>query len=324
MNTTANTTTARPADILGPNVIAMFFEALETGFIIAQSIRFWERSVREPPWLLGTVAFVTVVALFQTAAGMADFWRVYVANYGDFAEVLTFGWPQLAQSTVTMLMAAPVQVFLIWRCWTVPLVLLLAASVVSSIIVTAQCFTINFVGLFPTDGQTPSSMGAALSTPFILSLVMPAVLDIALTTILLTFLLRSRSNVYTKRFRRILLRLIIIVWEVAVPPSACAITALVTYIVLSNKNFWDLAFQAILGKLYVISLLVTLNARFDIAMSETNTHFPTLTGSLGLGGLGGSRRRGGPQFLQNSETTGPTTHFRVSVRWPCSLWLVRS
>lgn len=77
-----------------------------------------------------------------------------------------------------------------------------------------------------------------------------------------------------------------IAWEAAVPPCLCAIVALVTYVTLVRlfalldsliavilshwltycicgfvqleKNWWETMFQAVLGKLYVISLLATL------------------------------------------------------------------
>ena len=66
------------------------------------------------------------------------------------------------------------------------------------------------------------------------------------------------------------------IWEAALPPCVCAILTVVTYLTLVQSlsytfdnpfelwclqvddNYWDLTFQAILGKLYVISLFVTL------------------------------------------------------------------
>lgn len=100
----------------------------------------------------------------------------------------------------------------------------------------------------------------------------------------------------------------IVAWEAAIPPCACAVTALVTYFTLVNVNYWDLTFQAILGKLYVISLFVTLcvscsslvitprlnaksrNGRADI--DAQRSHFPTFSNII-------------------SPTTGPST--RVSL-----------
>ena len=92
----------------------------------------------------------------------------------------------------------------------------------------------------------------------------------------LIYLSRAKANVYSSRFRRVMRKLVIMVWEAAVPPCVCAVLVVVTYLTLVrhfsifliapethgrsqvNKNYWDLMFQAILGKLYVISLFVTL------------------------------------------------------------------
>lgn len=54
---------AHPADFLGPTSLAMIIQALEMGFIIAQSVRFWERADHEPRWLWAVVAFVSAIAL---------------------------------------------------------------------------------------------------------------------------------------------------------------------------------------------------------------------------------------------------------------------
>ncbi|ETW85086.1 hypothetical protein HETIRDRAFT_448320 [Heterobasidion irregulare TC 32-1] len=132
--------------------------------------------------------------------------------------------------------------------------------------VTVDVLKLDFVSPLtqPPVGKIP------IDVPFL-----PAFLDVAVTGILLTFLLRSRADIYSKRFRRVVTRLMIVAWEAAIPPCACAVTALVTYFTLVNVNYWDLTFQAILGKLYVISLFVTLNGRADI--DAQRSHFPTFS-----------------------------------------------
>ncbi|OJT01994.1 hypothetical protein TRAPUB_7528 [Trametes pubescens] len=63
---------------------------------------------------------------------------------------------------------------------------------------------------------------------------------------------------------QILKKLTVMIWEAALPPCICAVLTVLTYLTLVDKNYWDLTFQAILGKLYVISLFVTLNGRADL------------------------------------------------------------
>ena len=52
-------------------------------------------------------------------------------------------------------------------------------------------------------------------------------------------------------------RLMTIAWEAALPPCVCALIAAITHPITAS-NPWDLAFQTVLGKLYVIALFVTL------------------------------------------------------------------
>lgn len=54
---------AHAADFLGPGVVSTFIQALETGFLVSQSLRFWSRADSEPPLIKFIVVFVTLVAL---------------------------------------------------------------------------------------------------------------------------------------------------------------------------------------------------------------------------------------------------------------------
>ncbi|THH29025.1 hypothetical protein EUX98_g5160 [Antrodiella citrinella] len=99
-----------------------------------------------------------------------------------------------------------------------------------------------------------------------------SVLDVAITIILLVYLSKAKANVYSSRVHRVMRQLVILIWEAAVPPCACAIIAVVTYLTMVNENWWDLMFQAILGKLYVISLFVTLNGRATIAENVNSSN----------------------------------------------------
>jgi len=67
-------------------------------------------------------------------------------------------------------------------------------------------------------------------------------------------------------------KLNLLIWEAAIPPTLCALVTLVTYLTQVNQNYWNLAFQAVLGKLYVISLFVSLNGRADLQQQDTSIH----------------------------------------------------
>ncbi|KAI0628850.1 hypothetical protein C8Q77DRAFT_343337 [Trametes polyzona] len=264
---------AHPGRYLGPMLVSLTLEAIQAGVIINQAITFWERAERERNVVRLLVSLVLIVAFFQTSLRFYAAWRVFVTDFGDWIQSVLFIWADKMQSTTTVLMATPVQGFLIWRCWTLfnknfavlcTLTALLLAQVVSSTIVTIQTFQIRF-GVVPQAevdaGPLPK---VPISPTFVLSLSCSAVLDVLVTGILLAFLARSKQNVTSSRFRRILRRLTVLIWEAALPPCVCAVLTVLTYLTLVDKNYWDLTFQAILGKLYVISLFVTLNGRADL------------------------------------------------------------
>ncbi|KAI0333077.1 hypothetical protein GY45DRAFT_1245417 [Cubamyces sp. BRFM 1775] len=260
---------AHPGRYIGPQLVSLALEAVLTGIVINQSLTFWERAERERAVVRTLVSFVTIVAFFQSGVRFYAAWRLFVEDFGNWISSVLFVWADKIQSTTTVLMAAPVQGFLIWRCWTlfnrnrfvlVSLLALLLAQLVSSIIVTVQTFQIHF-GVVP---QAEVEAGPLPKVPVPAQLMSPPVLDVLVTGILLAFLARSKQHVTSSRFRRILRRLTVMIWEAALPPCVCAVMTVLTYLTLVNKNYWDLTFQAILGKLYVISLFVTLNGRADL------------------------------------------------------------
>ncbi|KDQ58588.1 hypothetical protein JAAARDRAFT_78268 [Jaapia argillacea MUCL 33604] len=275
-----------PGSFLGAYLADLVLQAFQTGLLVDLSLKFWRRSHNESVGTRVLVAYVMFVALFQMGISFYSTWRVSVVHFGDWVGficslmiwvddeyrphlkfqmvLITLVWPDKLQGLMTVALSSPVQAFLIWRCWIltrkswvvlIPLVSMLLASVISALYVSVGIFTI----WFPTHGPPMTSI--PVNTPFVLSLILTAALDFAITTTLLFFLSRSRSDVYSRRFDRVFQRLIMLSWEAAVAPCGCAIIAAVFYVVYGNDNFWYLFFRAILGKLYAMSLLITLNSR---------------------------------------------------------------
>ncbi|EPQ54237.1 hypothetical protein GLOTRDRAFT_139573 [Gloeophyllum trabeum ATCC 11539] len=265
---------AHPQDYIGPGLVSSFVQAILTGIIYSQSVQFWTQSHRETPIVNCLVGFVSSVAVYQTVAAFYVTWRAHVTLYGDWVNAVNFAWPDRTQNVVTTVMSCPVQVFLIWRCYILsnrklttllPLSVLLLGCVVVSAVTTAMVFNFDFVA--PLRGPVPplpSDVALNIEINYTLNMVFSAAMDVALTSILLVYLLRSRSSVATHQFRKVLYGLVAITWESALPPCACAIATLAVFLRWAEHNYWNLVFQATLGKLYVISLLFTLNSRAEL------------------------------------------------------------
>ncbi|KAI0303291.1 hypothetical protein B0F90DRAFT_1709792 [Multifurca ochricompacta] len=233
---------------LGPYALSAFISAFETGIIITEKMA-----------IKALVYFLTFVAIFQTGTTFAVWWKISVS------EAAVPGWPQKIHTSLTTVLAAPVQLFLIWRCWhllkrrwffILPLLLLVIGTIISTIYVEVIIFRLQF--------QSKNTLALSLHAFF------TCFIDIVVTSILLVFLTHSRSSIYTRRFRKAhlylsltpgALQLIVITWESAAP----------------FVSYWAVFLQTILGKLYLISLFVTLEGRAKLANVTHPTHFPTLT-----------------------------------------------
>ncbi|KAH9059907.1 hypothetical protein EDB87DRAFT_1619135 [Lactarius vividus] len=101
------------ADLFGPGVVGLFAEGLLTGLVVSQFSTFLDHVGHDSRSLLALAMFVTVAALFQSGIFIVATWRNHVLHEYNFT------WIESTQPIVTSLMAAPVQAYLIWRCWPI-------------------------------------------------------------------------------------------------------------------------------------------------------------------------------------------------------------
>ncbi|KAI0309813.1 hypothetical protein OF83DRAFT_945799 [Amylostereum chailletii] len=307
---------ANRVGFIGPTAFSTFVQALQTGAILASSTHFWIRAGEERVGVKVVVGFVTVVSLVQTSVTAYKWWNLSVLHFGDWVASASITWPDVIQPVLTLLMAAPIQSYYIWRCWRIcnqnPYLLALLLAILlaysaTTLAVFGTLIQFDFSAVLQPDA--PAAEKQPVVPVYVASLVLPArecarLLDAILTVTLLSVLVRSRAVGYTKRFRRMMSRLIFTAWETAIPPAACAIVTVVVYCLTANSNYWDLALQAIVGKLYVLSFLVTLNNRAEISREAYNmhTHFPTMT-----------RQIEGVGWRVSSELDSQAREIRVSI-----------
>ncbi|KAN0124707.1 hypothetical protein V8E53_015670 [Lactarius tabidus] len=200
------------------------------------------------------------------------------------------------QSTLT---AVPIQALFIWRCYhilkrriyvIIPLVFALITSVVLSAWVTAYLFHRHS----HPDPAHPTA--TTIWWPYVAFLAVPAAIDLTITSILLYSLTRFLRRIHTEQLRGRITRFIIVVWQAAIPPGLCAIALMIKYMIFTETHPWSASFngssltdgsctqgepqewygaiQAMLGKLYILSLFYTLNNRMDF------TRRPLVTSTL--------------------------------------------
>jgi len=161
-----------------------------------------------------------------------------------------------------------------------PLVLLLVASAVMSLWSIALTFRL-YINVVAKDPLRLLQI-VGISWNFLISVLLPSVLDIALTGILLYSLTRTMRQVYAVHTRRRISRLANVVWQSALPPTLCAICVSVFYVQFTTgrqKGFqlWMPIFQQMIGKLYVLSLFYMINAQPFRSDEHPATFMSTLT-----------------------------------------------
>ncbi|KAI9435579.1 hypothetical protein H4582DRAFT_660404 [Lactarius indigo] len=157
-----------------------------------------------------------------------------------------------------------------------PLIFLLLGTVALSIFETVWLFR----GMY--DGENPRGSHAFWSLLLYTSL--PLLLDTILSSILFCYLTQSRKRVYADHAVQWISRLIIIVWQSAIPPTICSIGIFTVYIVShrrypGEKQMWYPTLQAVIGNLYVLSYFYNINTHplFVGDQEQPSTHVVTLT-----------------------------------------------
>ncbi|KAH9175779.1 hypothetical protein EDB89DRAFT_2066359 [Lactarius sanguifluus] len=273
--------------VLGPGIAGLFIQGIESGLIIAQFSQWLATLDRSESSVLSTVIiFVTVVGLAQSGICFASAWSKYVQRFGMFP---CEDWGDYVQLIPTLAMSVPVQALMIRRCYHLvnknmfiitPLVLLLVASVVVSLWSTVLAF--RYVTLLSSSDPVRLRELAGISWPYLISILLPSVLDLILTGILLYYLTRTAKRVYAVHERRQIFRLANIVWQSALPPTLCAVcvSALCLRFMIAPERvsaLWMQAIQATIGKLYVISLFYMINAQSLKPNGQVTTVISTLT-----------------------------------------------
>ncbi|KAI9448970.1 hypothetical protein BJY52DRAFT_1216092 [Lactarius psammicola] len=150
-----------------------------------------------------------------------------------------------------------------------------------STVSTLHFVTCNFVTCVRAKGvSSPQETG--IYWPFLISVLLPSVLDLTLSAILLHYLTRAMKQVYAAHTRRRISRLVNIIWQSALPPTLCAVCMSVFYIRYTtvpqgDLPFWFPVIQAMIGKLYVLSFLYMVNSQPLQSDKRPTTFISTLT-----------------------------------------------
>ncbi|KAH8988357.1 hypothetical protein EDB92DRAFT_1948035 [Lactarius akahatsu] len=197
------------ASVLGSGIVGLFIQGIEFGLVIAQFSQWFAALDRSDSTVLSTVIiFVTVVGLAQSGIFFASAWSKYVQRFGMFP---CEDWGDYVQSIPTLAISVPVQALMIRRCYYLVnknmFIIVNAARVtlVVSVVVSlwSTVLVFRYAALLTSGDPVRLRELARKSWPYLMSILLPSVLDLTLIGILLYYLTRTAKRVYAIHKRRV-------------------------------------------------------------------------------------------------------------------------
>jgi hypothetical protein len=242
---------------LGPWVLGGFLDCILMGVILCQTTTFF-LTARPATGALQRyyrymVIFLTFLSSLKTLQIVVIVWHQNVLEFAnpDVARTLmSKAWWQVSVPLMTGVTGCIVQSFFCLRFY-----LLSRKWVFCVPIVAAMCLGLGAVCLSTEKILSGSNSKVTWLT---VHLVGVFVADLLITTGTIHELRKRRSG--HERTARIVHRLLILVMESAFPPTVVAMLDLIMTQMLGSQLLWHIFANMALGKLYVISMLYTLNS----------------------------------------------------------------
>ncbi|KAJ7207577.1 hypothetical protein GGX14DRAFT_543606 [Mycena pura] len=263
---------------LGPWVVASYLDAIMMGIVMCQAYTFFRtRALEKTTFQQYCLYLVLVILGLSVLKTMQEITVVWVQNVHDFANPdvarlrVSTAWWQVSTPLMTGVIGVLVQSFFCVRSvlghsapagtrdslLSAHSLYLLSRNWI--VIIPIVCFmTLGITGICLTVFYILSGNAVLKVRWLLIHLVGVFIADFCITTA--TFLaLRKRSN-GLERTNILINRLLRMIFESAIPPTFIATVDLILTQTLGTKLLWHLLFNFSLGKIYVISLLYTLNS----------------------------------------------------------------
>ncbi|KAJ6588156.1 hypothetical protein B0H19DRAFT_1366842 [Mycena capillaripes] len=243
---------------LGPWVLGAFLDCILLGVIFCQARTFFRTSTPVKStlsqyyrWLVIVVIFLTIL---KTAQCIAVVWVQNVLDYAspDVARLLVAkAWWQVSLPLMTGIIGTTVQSFFCLRFY-----LLSRNWILCVPIIWAMC--IGLAGVCLSLANILAGNAKAKVMWLLVHLVGVFIADLLITSGTIYSLKKRTSSL--ERTSQLVDRLLRLVFECAFPPTFLAMTDLIMTQTLGSNLLWHLFINIALGKVYVVSLLYTLNS----------------------------------------------------------------
>jgi len=251
-----------PAEVLtsnfGPFVTGVMMQQMFLGVFCVQVYDYWRIFPKDTMFNRMAVVVLTVLTILQGVMDYINLYRNTVTFYGVFAKYDEQDWSLWWEIGVTAIIGSVAQVFFLERCYSA------TKNKIVLVVVGAAIATSLGFGIASSIGfQRIRLLSKVLDIPIPIIgwLTATAVLDVAISAILIYALMRVKTPF--RKTEAVITKIIRVTMETSSITASIAIINLVLYLALPNAAYHLLP-QLIMGKMYAISVMVTLSSRKDL------------------------------------------------------------
>ncbi|KAG9043177.1 hypothetical protein FS837_009929 [Tulasnella sp. UAMH 9824] len=258
-----------PQHVLGPWLLGALGDAFFTGLLWTQLLSFISKRFEVEQVVGGdrVPALLVRVQLLKLCQTCYVIWEKFVDGFGDWINIFRVNWYSYTVPVMSQALVFFAQLFFAWRCFTLTgrnkyLLFSLLTSIFTALVLSI---------LVSIEYAVPQHNDYQIKRYFLFQTSLNVLNDIAISVIVTIKLARSRSgsNATTDSALK---RLLAITWGAAIPPAICATLGMITFFI--PLNMMHVMFNFFTGRLYVFSMMYSLNSRADIR--EILSQSPTL------------------------------------------------
>ncbi|THH15902.1 hypothetical protein EW146_g4647 [Bondarzewia mesenterica] len=277
-------------------LIGTFFNLILFGVSSTQIYLYAVNYKEDPVWKRSYIWVLYIVNTANTILEVVFIYDRLINHFGDYNAQGLANWGPALTGIIGMM----VQLFFGWRIkiltnnmWTFISIATLA------VLECLAAVTTSIIMLCVSDVLITNHIHSAV----IVWLISTAVVDMLITVILVSFLRNHRTG--SPPTDDVLNKIIRLTVQTGLITTICAITDLVLYMCFSAA--YHVIFNYPLSKLYLISLLSSLNSRQGWASYSSSTKY-----------IGGTSRPNTMEFCGNTGTINTNTFSSQTAAWECS------
>ncbi|KDN47920.1 hypothetical protein RSAG8_03340, partial [Rhizoctonia solani AG-8 WAC10335] len=242
----------------GPYVTGIMMQQLFLGVFCVQVYDYWRMFSTDTPFNRGVVASLTITTVLQGTMDFINIYRNSVTYYGNFNKFDEQDWSLFWEIGVTATVGTIAQVFFLERCYSAT-----KNKIVLVVIGATIAVSLGFGIASSVEFQRIVHLSAVptIPIPIVGWLTLTAVLDVLISVVLIWTLLRVRTPF--RKTEAVITKIIRVTAETSSLTASIAVINLVLYQALPGQAYHLLP-QLIMGKMYAISVMVTLSSRKDL------------------------------------------------------------